>query len=387
MIPQPPTPTANSEVTYQVMPQEGGKAPAVTSGPLPPVAPPPPLGGHPLPVDSGEPFFKSTKFYVTVAILAAVILAAGGWYLFGSNNSDNAPAAEVSKLPSVWLKQHFDKTACDDNSICGDEADPDSDGLTNYDEFKAGTTPVNPDTDQDGLADGDEVHVYKTDPSLKYTDRRPEVASNNWTDAVQIKNGYDPNIPAAKLSEARLKQIADDTAKYGLHEPTKTTMGAQSSAPTGGTPVAAQNCGTYESTHLIMDVNNPNSTTGAPTTTASEKIALKCMDTAIAACSPASLDSTTLGPDGSSVKANMKVLGKTGTNCGLQSSSAGETLTCQVPQTFMASLKTAVDQAPQKYEGGLTATVSLAIFLPAAFQENPELTNSITGEKIKISCS
>lgn len=241
MIPQPPTPTPNNaEVTYQVMPQEGGKAPAVTSGPLPPVAPPPPLGGHPLPVDSGEPFFKSTKFYVIVAVLAAVILAAAGWFLFGSNGSGNAPTEEVSKLPSVWLKQHFDKTACDDKSICGDDADPDSDGLTNYDEFKAGTSPVNPDTDQDGLADGDEVHVYKTDPSLKYTDRRPEVASNNWTDAVQIKNGYDPNIPAAKLSEARLKQIADDTAKYGLHEPTKTTMGTQGAqAPTSLTYTSA----------------------------------------------------------------------------------------------------------------------------------------------------
>lgn len=387
MVPQTPitpiTPVSNSEVTYQVMPQAGNSGPAITSGPLPPVAPPPGAGG-PLPLDSGESFFRTSKFYIIVAVVAALILGAAGWYLFGTNKSDTTPPSDVSKLPSVWLKQHFDKNVCDDKAICGDEADSDADGLTNYDEFKAGTVPVNPDTDQDGLADGDEVHVYKTDPALKYTDRRPEVASNNWTDAVQIKNGYDPNISAAKLSDARIKQISDDTAKFGLHEPTKTTMGIQSSSgtppPVAGGPT---NCGTFDSLHVYSDPQNPT----PPTTTVAEKAALNCMDTAIVNCSPASIDNTITG---SNDKGTTRIIGKNGANCSIQIAAQGKTSTCQVPLGLIASFKAGVDAQPKEkqYDGLMTASIQL-LFVGAAFAPNNsyEVSNPTTGEKVMITCN
>jgi len=44
------------------------------------------------------------------------------------------------------------------------EADADDDGLTNDQEVQLGTDPNNPDTDLDGLTDGDEVNIYGTDP-------------------------------------------------------------------------------------------------------------------------------------------------------------------------------------------------------------------------------
>ena len=47
--------------------------------------------------------------------------------------------------------------------------DFDSDGLTNLQEFNQGTIPVNPDTDGDGVTDGDEVNVYGLDPTLSNT--------------------------------------------------------------------------------------------------------------------------------------------------------------------------------------------------------------------------
>lgn len=50
-------------------------------------------------------------------------------------------------------------------------ADTDGDGLTDGDEiFKYKTNPLNPDTDSDGLKDGEEVNLYKTNPTKADTD-------------------------------------------------------------------------------------------------------------------------------------------------------------------------------------------------------------------------
>lgn len=51
-----------------------------------------------------------------------------------------------------------------------DADDDDDDGLTNGEERTLGTNPLNPDTDADGLKDGDEVHRYKTDPTKNDSD-------------------------------------------------------------------------------------------------------------------------------------------------------------------------------------------------------------------------
>lgn len=46
----------------------------------------------------------------------------------------------------------------------GGDIDSDGDGLTDKDETVIGTDPYDPDTDKDGLSDGEEVHKFKTDP-------------------------------------------------------------------------------------------------------------------------------------------------------------------------------------------------------------------------------
>ena len=51
-----------------------------------------------------------------------------------------------------------------------DADDDDNDGLTNGEERRLGTDPQNPDTDGDGLKDGEEVNRYKTNPLQADTD-------------------------------------------------------------------------------------------------------------------------------------------------------------------------------------------------------------------------
>ncbi len=62
-------------------------------------------------------------------------------------------------IPDVWEIKHFGgPTAAD-----ADE-DADGDGLTNLEEYQAGTDPNNPDTDGDGLLDGGNITVTDDDP-------------------------------------------------------------------------------------------------------------------------------------------------------------------------------------------------------------------------------
>ena len=65
--------------------------------------------------------------------------------------------------------------------------DVDRDGLTNLQEFQQGTNFGNPDTDGDGLTDGDEVIKYNSSPLLRDTD------GDGISDAIEVQNGTAPN--------------------------------------------------------------------------------------------------------------------------------------------------------------------------------------------------
>ncbi|HUT53347.1 MAG TPA: FG-GAP-like repeat-containing protein, partial [bacterium] len=77
----------------------------------------------------------------------------------------------------------------DDPGHCN--PDTDADGLTDGDEVMTyGTDPLLPDTDGDGLTDGDEVLAYGTDPLL------PDTDSDGLDDGAEIlTHGTDPNNP------------------------------------------------------------------------------------------------------------------------------------------------------------------------------------------------
>ncbi|HTM68071.1 MAG TPA: binary toxin-like calcium binding domain-containing protein [Candidatus Binatia bacterium] len=88
--------------------------------------------------------------------------------------------------------------------------DTDGDGLADLYETQHGLDPKDKDMDNDGLSDGDEVRVYKTDPTKADTD------GDGFTDPQELQGGFEPNGPGP-LTPERKAQIAADAAKYGLY--------------------------------------------------------------------------------------------------------------------------------------------------------------------------
>jgi hypothetical protein len=109
-------------------------------------------------------------------------------------------------IPDDWKVAH----GLDPNDPAVAFEDPDHDGLTNLEEFQHGTDPHNPDTDGDGLSDGDEVHIYHTNPLLADTD------GDGIPDGVEIQTGSDPLDPTSYNLAAALESFTVTPAGFQL---------------------------------------------------------------------------------------------------------------------------------------------------------------------------
>jgi len=76
----------------------------------------------------------------------------------------------VSASTEVGVRYVFGADVAPSFVVSGSPKDSDADGLTDEEEQKLGTNPLDPDTDHDGLNDYDEVKVYHTDPLNPDTD-------------------------------------------------------------------------------------------------------------------------------------------------------------------------------------------------------------------------
>lgn len=209
-------------------------------------------------------FFKKYKIYI-IGVVALLILAPLVYFLiqkfFGvssqtqnylaprpvvSQTASTTPAAPVQSTstpvqgpdfttPQAWRDKYF--PGCTDPTICGDDADPDHDGLSNLQEYQLGTDPNNPDSDQDGIADGDEQNVFGSNPLSSHTNNNPK-----YSDADFVRGGFS-FITGQKLTPAELKAISAKMKSFGLHEPTISTFGTLLNTLYGFSPPASTTTG------------------------------------------------------------------------------------------------------------------------------------------------
>lgn len=98
----------------------------------------------------------------------------------------------------------------DDNGINDADDDSDGDSLSNKEEIELGTDPQNVDTDDDGLSDYDEINKYNTDPLKADSD------GDALKDGDEIEIGLDPNDPetfGVPDAEYKIKQTVSADSK------------------------------------------------------------------------------------------------------------------------------------------------------------------------------
>lgn len=117
----------NSEPVFNVMPAEGKSSGGLGNS------------GSPIPPTSassfGEPSTGGSRkwVYLIIGVIVLAALGAAAYYLLGSKKTEQPVA--TSRLSKAWLNKYFNVDACADQNTCGETADPDKDGLNNYDEF------------------------------------------------------------------------------------------------------------------------------------------------------------------------------------------------------------------------------------------------------------
>jgi hypothetical protein len=225
--------TQNLRPYYNVLPKDMMGGPLVNAG----------LDNSSSLVSSGG--FPSRKtIIISISVIAVVALLGFIVYgLLGNNDTAIEPVQEVPKeglvqieqtpeeqledqnsvvgvsTTSIWQKQYFKNETCGDVAICGDDSDPDRDGLKNLQEFNEQTDPNNPDSDSDQIADGDEINIFSLDP-LKFRTAGDPL----YSDTDYVKGGYD-SASGQKFTADQLAQIKQKITQDGLHQPTVGMLG------------------------------------------------------------------------------------------------------------------------------------------------------------------
>lgn len=168
---------------------------------------------------------------IMFVLLAAVLggLGFGGWWIYQKYQGNINPVTPEVSTPVTNTNQNIVPTvqpvvepvvepvvvnppASDasikmnnDEILFGESIDSDKDGLDDVREKEISTDPNKADTDGDGLNDGDEVLIWKTNPL------NPDTDGDTFSDGQEVRNGYNP-LGAGKLPNA-INKTATSTTK------------------------------------------------------------------------------------------------------------------------------------------------------------------------------
>ncbi len=135
-----------------------------------------------------------------------------------------APAVNASTTADVVSKTKNDEI------LFGEQTDTDKDGIPDIHERELGTDPLDPDTDHDGLTDGEEINIYKTNPTNPDTDGdgltdgeevkkwhtdplNPDSDHDGYPDGKEVRNGYNPLGPGKLPMATSSPAVVSSTSK------------------------------------------------------------------------------------------------------------------------------------------------------------------------------
>jgi hypothetical protein len=154
------------------------------------------------------PTFAKNMMVMLIVLVGIGILGGGSWlvYVFfvkqpeipveetytppveETTNTTEVPTEPVigEVVPETTIEM-LDSTTSE--VIVNDTLDTDGDNLADSMETLLGTNTNNIDSDNDGLSDGDEVNIWKSNPM------NPDTDGDTYLDGAEVKNGYSPIGP------------------------------------------------------------------------------------------------------------------------------------------------------------------------------------------------
>lgn len=147
----------------------------------------------------------SRMIFIVIACVCIVGLVGGVGYLvyallfapkdevvesgvIGTSNTTTTDQVQVPNDTGITADQVINDES-DRELLFGDPIDTDEDGIDDTIEQTIGTDVREKDTDRDGLSDGDEILVWKTNPLNADTD------GDTYSDGTEVASGYSPLGP------------------------------------------------------------------------------------------------------------------------------------------------------------------------------------------------
>lgn len=201
-----PKPVLDTEDVFAEVPDPMHKAETLAVRPASPAANMPRSFDTPVSeaYTIAEPIASKRLMMLALFIVGVVIIGGGGLWIYMRFIADEsgtalspsgtiiAPVVPTSPAPSnqvAPIPPASSGPIVDTNILFGEPVDLDGDGLDDIDETSIGTDAKNWDSDSDGLSDGDEVLVWKTNPN------NPDTDGDTFLDGAEVKNGYRPDGP------------------------------------------------------------------------------------------------------------------------------------------------------------------------------------------------